>query len=270
MILQKKLIFLNIPERPKEAKEGSEFAIQITGLSIEEREEAIVREILSGNVPSFSRTLKPIRIQEKINSTNYELVLFVACDYLAIGSDIDYIYIPLTPATAQHLADKLKCSLPTKKLVDTVYNQADIKLHPQPIPPSDSMTTVPIFHQHTDSIRHQYRDKGLERSADKIVGGHKKDIILSNKIHDPDRTSGCVVIYGWHLNENQPIQPVYSGHVDWYADYSHGVRLISKTAHLNGKLINVGDVLRDPEFSCLLSNEGVIETPFYPERTKIH
>lgn len=266
----KKLTLLNIPERSDKALIGSEFAIQITGLSIKEREEAIVREILSGNVPSFSRSLKTIRIQEKINSINYELVVYVACDYLAIGSNLDYLYIPMTPGIAQILADTLECSLPTAKLVDSIYNQADIKLHPQPIPPSDSMTTVPIFHQHTDSILYQYRSKGLERSGYKIVAGHKKDIILSNKIYDPDRTSGCVVIYGWHISEDQPIQPVYNGHVDWYADYSHGVRFVSKNAFLNGNPVLLDEILTDRVLSCLLSNEGVIETPFYPERTKIH
>jgi len=260
------LILLQIPERSAEALDGSEFARQIEDLCLEEREEAVIREVLSGNVPSFSRNLKALRIQESLNSTTYELVIYVACDYLAIGSDLDYLYMPLTPAAAQYLADTLNCILPTKILVDKIYKQAEIKLHPQPIPPSDSMTTVPIFHQHTDSIRHQYRNKGLERSTDKIVAGHKKDIILSNKIHDLDRTSGCVVIYGWHRSENQPIQPVYNGHVDWYADYSHGVRFISNQVLINGIFMKAQDLLRNPELSFLLSSEGVIKKLYIPVR----
>lgn len=258
------LILLQIPLRSAEAPDGSEFARQITGLSIEEREEAVIREILSGNVPSFSRTLKAIRIQETLNSTNYEIVIFVACEYLAIGSDHNYLYMPMTPSTAQDLADSLECSLPTKKLVDIIYERADNSLRPQPIPPSNAMTTVPVFQQHTDSIRHQYLKKGKVRSADKIVAGHKKDIILSNKIYDPDRSSGCVVIYGWHQAKNQAIQPVYNGHADWYADYSHGVRLIFKTALLNGKQVNLEEILKDAEMSYLLNREGVIEIPYYP------
>jgi hypothetical protein len=258
------LILLQIPQRSAEALDGSEFARLIKGLSIEEREEALIREILSGNLPSFSRTLKAIRIQETLKSKNYEVVIFVACDYLAIGSDHDYLYMPMTPGSAQFLADSLKCSLPTKKLVDVIYERADNILRPQPIPPSDAMTTVPVFQQHTDSIRHQFLEKGMVRSAEKIVAGHKKDIILSNKIYDPDRSSGCVVIYGWHRAKNQAIQPVYNGHVDWYADYSHGVRLIFKTALLNGKQVNLEEILKDPEMSYLLNRGGVIEIPYYP------
>jgi len=263
---REELRLLPIPPRSGKALDGSEFARQITGLSIKEREEAVIREILSGNVPSFSRTLKVLRIQGTLNSSNYEVVIYVACDYLAIGSDLDYLYIPMTPATAQFLADTLECSLPTKKLVDIIYGRAENKLRPQPIPPSDSMTTVPVFQQHTDSIRHQYLKMGLERSADKIIAGHKKDIILSKKIYDPALSSGCVVIYGWHSSEDQPIQPVYNGHVDGYADYSHGVRLISKKALLNGKLVNVEEVLKDPVMSYLLNKKGLMETPYYPRK----
>lgn len=64
--------YLNIPERLENAVGGSEFAHQIAGLSIKDREKAIVREILSGNVPSFSRKLKPLKITKAINGKSYE------------------------------------------------------------------------------------------------------------------------------------------------------------------------------------------------------
>ena len=142
--------YLNIPERPENATEGSEFVNQVAGLSIADRERAIAREILTGNVPSFSRKLRPLKINQKINTKNYELIFFTVCDYIAIGSDQNYLYIPMTPSTAQYLADQMDCTLPTKINVDIIYAKAEIKLDPQPIPPSDKMTTVPVFSQHTD------------------------------------------------------------------------------------------------------------------------
>jgi len=260
-------IYLNIPERSAYAIEGSDFVAQVTGLSIIDREIAVVREILSGNVPSFSRKLRSLKISQNVDATNYELIYFVACDYMAIGSDQDYLYIPLTPSTAQYLADKLNCSLPTRKVVDNIYTNSEITLSPQPIPPSDKMTTIQVFEQHTDSIKQQFSLLGFDRSANGIVAGHKKDIIISNKIYAPDLSNERVVIYGWHKSENNPIQPVYNGHTAMYADYSHGVRLISRLAFINGDSIHLDDILRDPDLSILLSGEGVISKPYYPEST---
>lgn len=259
------LRYLNIPARPAYAMPGSDFVSYVTGMSIEDRERAIVREILSGNVPSFSRKLRPINISQTIDGEGFELICFVACDYMAIGSDQDYLYIPLTPSTAQYLADTFDCSLPTRKIVDDIYSNSEVKLFPQPIPPSDSMTTIPIFQQHTDSINQQRSLLELDRAANSIVAGHKKDIIISNKIYDPERSSGNVVIYGWHLSKDNPIQPVYNGHIAMYADYSHGVRLISKAAYINGDPVYLDDALKDPILSILLSCEGVIKKPYYPE-----
>ena len=217
-------------------------------------------------MPSFSRKLRALTVHRTISGTRYECTFFATCDYLAIGSDQDYLYIPMTPAAAQYLADRLHCLLPTKKMVDLIYSKAEIKLHPQPIPPSSKMTTVPVFKQHTDSIRQQIAQIGFDRSSNFIIAGHKKDIIISNKIYSPDRTYERVVIYGWHLCENHPIQPVYNGHHAEYADYSHGVRLISKIAYLNGDTVQVDEILKDASLSALLSDEGPIARPYYPSR----
>ena len=233
-------------------------------MNLTDRERAVVKEILTGNAPSFSRKLRSLTVVQTINAKNYELTFFTVCDYMAIGSDQDYLYMPMTPSTAQYLADRLDCTLPTKKMVDIIYNKAEIKLKPQPIPPSDKMTTVPVFKMHTDSIKQQISQKGFDRSADNIIAGHKKDIIISNKIYSPDRNYDRVVIYGWHLSENNPIQPVYNGHIAKYADYSHGVRLISNIVLINGDSTQIDDILKDSNLSALLSDEGVISKPYYP------
>ena len=165
---------LNLPERRKDAWSGTEFARQIESLSRIEREKAVVEAILSGNVPTFSKTLKPVEVTEVIDGKAYTLLLFVTADYMAIGSDDDYLYVPLTPLAAQYLASKLNCVLPTKKVIDTIYHQAGLKLTPQPIAPSDSMTTVPVFVQHTDSIKQQIRALKLVRPEIKWLQATKR------------------------------------------------------------------------------------------------
>ena len=71
-----------------------------------------------------------------------------------------------------------------------------------------------------------------------------------------------MAIYGWHYPSGKPIQPLYVGHVDWYVDYSHGIRLISRRMMVDGRPMQVADVLRDKELSPLLSNEGPIEVGY--------
>ena len=48
-------------------------------------------------------------------------LFFVAPDYLAVGTDEDYLLTPMTPMIAQRIADRLGCTLPTRKMVDDIY-----------------------------------------------------------------------------------------------------------------------------------------------------
>ena len=82
---------------------------------------------------------------------------FVKPDYLSLGTDEDFFRAPMTPGTAQRIADNLDCVLPTSKMVDAIYSAAAIKLVPLPIPPSPAMTTVPIFALHNEMVRHKCR-----------------------------------------------------------------------------------------------------------------
>ena len=43
-----------------------------------------------------------------------------------------------------------------------------------------------------------------------------------------------------------------------YADYSHGVRLVSATAYVNGQPRSLLDVLQDPWLADIVSDEGPI------------
>ena len=41
-------------------------------------------------------------------------------DYLAVGSDDDFVRMPMRPQTAQQIADAFGCVLPTRKIVDAM------------------------------------------------------------------------------------------------------------------------------------------------------
>lgn len=226
---------LKLKKRKAGALTGSQFSklIADTNLSLSAREEMIWQEVKNGNIPSFLRKLSSVEINKVIDTKNYQLVIYTTTDYLSIGIDTDYFYMPTTPMLAQRIANLTRTLLPTKSMVDEIYRQAAIKLEPQPIPPTKAMTTVSVFKAHHEIVLKQLQALGSNYKQGSLTVGNKKDIIVSNKIYG--QTSPRVVIYGWHKLDGKAIQPVYNKHTNTWADYSHGVRLISDIGYLNGK-----------------------------------
>jgi hypothetical protein len=256
-------ITLPVPSRSVEAPTGSQLEAQLRGLSLAAREDAIFTAVTSGNIPDFLRNMVVVSTSATISGTAYTLEYAVLPDYFAIGSDEDFFRIPMTPLLAQRICNALNCTLPTRRMVDQIWQAAPLKLNPQTIPPSDQMTTIPVMYTHHQMVQEQRNTHLGQHPAGTLVAGHKKDVILSNRIYtqSPPRR---VVIYGWHYTSGTPIQPVYAGHGETYADYSHGIRTVLDTMRLNGQLISVRDLLKSPDLHVLLSDEGVIELPFYP------
>ena len=255
---------LKLKKRKDGVLTGSQFSKLIidTNISLSAREEMIWQEVKNGNIPSFLRKLSPIEINKVIDTKKYKLIIYISTDYLSIGTDTDYFYMPTTPMLAQRIANLTHTLLPTKSMVDEIYRQALIKLEPQPIPPTKAMTTVAFFKAHHEIVLKQLRELGSSYKQGDLTAGNKKDIIISNKIYG--QPTPRVVIYGWHKLDGKAIQPVYNKHTNTWADYSHGVRLVSDTGYLNGKKVKLADLLKDPILHELLSDEGIITEAKYP------
>lgn len=251
---------LLLPTRAASASTGAAFAKTLESLELPEREGKIYSEISDGNVPNFLRNLCPINITNVADTKTNIATFFVTPDYLCVGSDKNYFLSPLTPFTAQKLADATDCILPTPKMVNAIYAQAAVKLAPSPLPPTPAMVTVPVFERHNATVCQQ-RAAFLERfPLGALTAGHKKDVVITSRLKS---LPGKVAIYGWHQTNGVAIQPVYHGHAASWADYSHGVRLVSKKLIVNGDERLITDVLADPELTKLLSDEGVISQPRY-------
>ncbi|HMP29945.1 MAG TPA: hypothetical protein PKD85_10105 [Saprospiraceae bacterium] len=238
--------------KSKGLKGGNEIIDQIKDLNLELREEILLQHFKQGNIPDFLKQLKPITFGEVINSKTYKVVIYVSVDYLSFGSDKDFCLLPMTPTTAERMGKIVDCSLPTRKMVDIIWKAAPIKLKPMPIPPSEAMTSIPIMHEHHRMVQSQKDSLGYKNGSKHIIAGHKKDVVRSNR-----QLKNKVHIYGWHELEGQPIQSLYSGHTDQWVDYSHGIRLVYNTVRVNGKKMQIDELLRDPELHVLLSDEGV-------------
>jgi hypothetical protein len=252
---------LNLPVRPAFAPSGAEFVQRITGLELLEREREISMQVLAGNVPDFLRKLVPIHVSTVSDGHTNEATFWATPDYLAVGSEADYILMPLSPNTAQRIADALNCSLPTRKMVNEIYAAAEVKLAPEPIPPSSAMTTVRVFSQHNAIVRAQRQEQLPAHPLGTLAAGHKKDVVLSAKLPS---APGKVAIYGWHKTNGAPIQPLYLGHTAAWVDYSQCIRLVQQNLLVNGRTQTVAQVLADPALASLLSDEGPLTLARYP------
>ena len=243
-----------IPPRPFMAMTGSAFARYVSGMDRVAREHAIVDELLKGNVPHFLRKLKPVRLfQTFADGKQMTATIFTMPDYLAIGSDQDYLLIPMSLYSAIEIAVKFGFILPTKKIVDVIFKQSDMHFPPEPMPPGPRMTSTEYYLKHNQTIEGQRLTMGFSLGG--LVSGHKKDVVLTNRLA---RTIGKIAIYGWHRLSGVPIQPLSTVHNATYADYSHGIRLVSDTVLIDNKPRSIYEVLKDPKLSSLLSDEGAI------------
>ena len=238
---------MNWPERNSQLN-GTEFYKMSFGRNWASRDSLAVKEVLNGNIPSFLKKFVPIHVEipGKERSVAIKATYYVSPDYLSIGNDKDWARIPLTPMAAQLIADSFNCFLPTRKMVNDIYNAAVIK--PEPVPMFAFRDSTVTFWQHHLIIEGQRKErKGL-------IAGIKKDIVISDKVTN-DPKPNRVAIYGWHKQDGRAIQPLYSGHVNWYVDYSHGVRLVARNIKVDGKWMDYTAVLKDPVLKQLLCDE---------------
>jgi hypothetical protein len=251
---------LGLPERDGNAPAGSHFVQRVQALSPVAYEQEVSAQILAGNVPPFLRRLCPVTITNAAGDASNSATFFVTPDYLAIGTDEDFFRAPMTPATAQRIADRLGCILPTPKMADAIYAAAAVKLAPLPIAPSAAMTTVPVFAQHNEMVRTQRLESLAAHPLGALVAGHQKDVVICPQLAG---APGKVAIYGWHRTNGVAIQPLYLGHTAAWVDYSQCVRLVQQTMILNGTTTTVAQVLANPKLCSLLSDQGVVLQPRY-------
>jgi hypothetical protein len=179
------------------------------------REAVVVREILSGNVPSF--TFTPLTPD-----------ILVMSDYASFGSDDNFCRCPLTPYAAQYIAAAKGWKLPTPRLVDMIYAAATAKCNPiteswNYVAPL-SGTLSYRFLEHSSLIDERI-SRGQVRAwkAGDLIAGHKKDVVSTPLLAQHPHH---VAIYGWQVDEHHVIQPLTTVH-DWnYSDYSHGIRFV--------------------------------------------
>ena len=227
---------------------GTEFYRQAAAMKWKARDSFALEQILAGNIPSFLKKFVQVDVSVIDSSTGKPIsaTYYVSPDYLSIGTDDDWARINITPMAAQKIADSFNCFLPTRKMVDDIYKAAKLKLEPVP---------MYAFRDSTPTMWHHHLIvEGQRKGRKGLIAGIQKDVVISGKISRdtrPDR----VAIYGWHKLDGKPIQPLYTGHINWWVDYSQGIRLIYRKIKINGKWMDYTDVLKDNALQRVLCDE---------------
>lgn len=236
---------------------GSAFYRLADTLNWPQRDSLAFAAFEAGSIPSFLKKFQPVKISvvDSITKSRMNAVIYVSPDYFSIGNDEDWCRVPLTPMTAQKIADRLDCFLPTRKIVDEVYAASVVKLSPEPLTKArDSSPTMYLHHQLIE-VQRQGR-KGL-------ISGIKKDVVITGLLTRGAKMNR-VAIYGWHKPDGKPIQPLYTGHVNWYVDYSHGIRLVYRKIKVDSRWMDYTDILKDPRLKQLICDEEYCDFYKYP------
>lgn len=236
---------------------GSAFYKTAAGMDWRSRDSLVLREILGGNLPGFMHQLVPVRVTvtDSLSRKKITAEYYVMPDYLCVGTDADWARVAITPYAAQRIADSFHCFLPTRKMTDDIYRAARVKCEP-----------VPLFayRDSTPSMWHHHLIiEGQRKGRKGLIAGIKKDVVISGALLRSGK-SDRVAIYGWHRPDGKPIQPLYTGHVYWWVDYSQGIRLVYRKIKVQGKWMDYTDVLADPVLKSLLCDEDNCDFYRYP------
>jgi hypothetical protein len=220
------------------------------------------------------KTLKPITVS-KSNGT--KITYEVMPDYISIEG----MRVPMSGTTAQRVADHFGLNLPTPKMVDEIYQNADVQVQAQPL--SGHGATIdgkqysgkevvdkgvgyaPFAMAYNDRINQQLTDKGVGADDDKIVAGFAKDIV-------PPVREGSLGLYGFYNSKGKPIQGG-NGQTPHdtkaHAEYGTFVRLVSPTVTItypDGKIEKkpLGDVYQYARYAPTPKTTGV-EAPMEPD-----
>ena len=247
-------------DKPEAVVTGWDFMLEADTTSFWDLEEKIVECVLQGNMPYQLKRFRkitfttPVVDSVEILKKRHKVEIWVLADYLSIGTDDNFVRMPMGPLAAQRIADSLGCILPTTYLVDRIAEASQGHLNYFAFRPLGDRNCRPIVFQDSDNaIKALYKAYGY-RFGD-LISGLKKDVVLTYKIHTLSGNEKRVAIYGWHKTNGEPVQPLYVRHVNYYVDYSHGIRLIYREVYIDGKKYDAKEILESLQLYRLLSDE---------------
>jgi peptidoglycan hydrolase-like protein with peptidoglycan-binding domain len=237
---------------------GSDF-LKTLPKTMVEAQAAIEKAIFDGLALPFDWT--PIRSEYN----GHQATLFVTSDCIRIGEHSDFLRVPVTARTAQHVADHYSAYLPTTRIADLIYQQASVKAEPCLFgEPRASSSRI------ADYTKCTTQRVGTGVGLVEVVGKHW---VLTNRLLT---SNGKVANYGFYSKAAPYVSP--SGLRMWqtlglahnagHVDYSQTLRLVGGTVQVDGKQMTFAQVASDPALARLVSDEGLLRTLRIPGITR--
>ena len=217
-----------------------------------ERDDMIVRAIRSGMVA-------PIHwVEVPVEHRDHEGRVFVSADALAVGDADKSVRVNLPHPVADGIADHFGCVLPTPRISDLIYKNAQVIGQPCLQTPDANMADTDRMVQHSQMVDEKMRGRCGLRAT---VG---KDWVNTKRlVYEPTRAAN----YGWHgesarykaaTTSARIWQPVGLVHSLRFTDYSQVTRLVRRDMIVDGEERDIVDVAADPVLCGLVSHEGAI------------
>jgi hypothetical protein len=205
------------------------------------REEAIYQAFADGQFPQFNAQWVPI----SVDTPEGPLVYFVMPDYLCVGSDEDFLRVRINPRIAESILYLLDGILPTRKMVQQIYNASQkVAAEPWGPPYDSSMMSLDRWPVQDAKILETFNSRGY--ALGKPTAGHLKDVCLGKGLET--YKGQTVGIWGWFNADGSVIQGVsvnsqtgayedaqWRAHEWSYDDYSHGCRGVHKLCQFQDK-----------------------------------
>ena len=246
--------------KPEASLSGWNFMLKADKMGFWRLEDAIVEAVLAGNMPEQLKSFRkivfktPVVDSVEVLRKPHKVEIWVLPDYISIGTSDNFVRMPMGPLAAQRIADSLNCILPTTFLVHRIAEVSQGHLNIFPFRPLGSRNSQPIVYQDSNNaINALYDAKGYKFGQ--FISGLKKDVVLTYKIHTLPGNENRVAIYGWHHPSGRCQQPLHVKHGNFYADYSHGIRMVYRKVLVDGKEYDAREILESPQLYRLLSNE---------------
>ena len=287
------------PMRPEKSLGGRAFMETIKGEPLPgsaarlKRDEAIAAELIAGNMPDELLTWVGVELSVTRNNQTIRGTVYVLPDYLCVGHGGDYIHVPLNPITAQQVADAFGAMLPTSRICHALYLKADSNhqlgaiVHDYYLPDAQrqkalkrwGQASTPAYTKHSEELQERMKARGIRLGE--LVAGHKKDVILCQRLHS---LTNRMAFHGFYDEQGYPFEPCHEtpdgrvnpncakdsptvarpDHDRSFSDYAQGVRLVHPIMIYDGKPMPLAEVLVDSERSYLVSFEGPIKPPRIP------
>jgi len=248
---------------PEPTKAGSEIFSSLAPHLGEKREKQLYDLASCGNIPMFLRQWKEI----PVSSGMLTGTVYVLPDYFCVGTDDDYLYAPMGALGAEKVGELFNARLPTKKLVQAMYDHGHKQVAQPWGPPYDgSMSDTDRWPTQTKKVRERMARSGAVPGD--LVEGHFKSIIVSKRTMEGE--GKMLGFWGWFASNGKPIQGDSQAHGAGYCDYAHGAHYIMNEMIVGEDVMSIDDVLRHRDYFRLISDEQITPYTTYASVRKAH